>query len=257
MQSPPSISSANWRFGPFELDVRAYQLRRQGRAIRLERRPMDLLILLVERRGDLVTRHEIIERLWGRDVFVDVDTGISTVVWKVRAALRDSADSSRYIETVPGRGYRFAASVEAVHPRGDDDQRPADSTPENPEAPVAGPTADADASIRVIRSWETKTGSAVAVMLLVVVFVAMFLYGSASSPPSRAVSIAVLPFSSSERSGNDQYVVDGISDDAIASLSQIDPTHVRVIARSSVEAAQRASPRVMDLADGHGATYVV
>src|SRR5262249_8115015 len=86
---------------------------------------------------------------------------------------------------------------------------------------------------------------------------AMFLYGSASSPPSRAVSIAVLPFSSSERSGNDQYVVDGISDDAIASLSQIDPTHVRVIARSSVEAAQRASPRVMDLADALGVTYVV
>ena len=114
MQSSPPVSPPNWRFGPFELDVRAYQLRRQGRAIRLERRPMDLLILLVERRGELVTREEIIERLWGRDVFVDVDTGVTTVVWKVRAALRDSADSPRYIETVPAKGYRFAAAVEAV-----------------------------------------------------------------------------------------------------------------------------------------------
>ena len=105
MQSSPPVSPPNWRFGPFELDVRAYQLRRQGRAIRLERRPMDLLILLVERRGELVTRQEIIERLWGRDVFVDVDTGVSTVVWKVRAALRDSADSPRFIETVPAKGF--------------------------------------------------------------------------------------------------------------------------------------------------------
>ena len=218
---------------------------------------MDLLILLVERRGELVTRQEIIERLWGRDVFVDVDTGVTTVVWKVRAALRDSADSPRYIETVPAKGYRFAASVEAVHPKGDDDQRLAASTPERSQTPVAAPVSDDDASIRAIPPWQTKTGAAAALMLLVAVIVAMFLYRSASSPPSQAVTIAVLPFSSSERGGNDQYVVDGISDDTIASLSQIDPTHLRVIARSSVEAAQRASPRVTDLADALGVTYVV
>ena len=100
---------------------------------------MDLLILLVERRGELVTRQEIIERLWGRDVFVDVDTGVTTVVWKVRAALRDSADSPRYIETVPAKGYRFAASVEAVHPKGDNDQRLAASTPERSQTPWPPP----------------------------------------------------------------------------------------------------------------------
>ncbi len=218
---------------------------------------MDLLILLVERRGELVTRQEIIERLWGRDVFVDVDTGVTTVVWKVRAALRDSADSPRYIETVPAKGYRFAASVEAVHPKGDDDQRLAASTPERSQTPVAAPVSDDDASIRAIPPWQTKTGSAAALMLLVAVIAAMFLHRSASSPPSQAVTIAVLPFSSSERGGKDQYVVEGISDDTIASLSQIDPTHLRVIARSSVEAAQRASPRVTDLADALGVTYVV
>ena len=256
MPSPPSVSSPNWGFGPFELDVRAYQLRFQGRAIRLERRPMDLLILLVERRGELVTRQEIIERLWGRDVFVDVDTGISTAVWKVRAALRDSAESSRYIETVPGRGYRFAAPVEAVHPRADDDQRLVASIPERAEAPVEAPVPGAGASIRGTWTWRTKTGAAATLMLLVAVIAALFLYRTLSNPPSQAVRIAVLPFTS-ERGGNDQYVVDGISDDTIASLSQIDPPHLRVTARSSVEAAQRTSPRVVELAGTLGVTYVV
>lgn len=257
MQSPQSVSSANWRFGPFELDVRAYQLRLQGRAIRLERRPMDLLILLVERRGDLVTRQEIIERLWGRDVFVDVDTGVSTVVWKVRAALRDSAESARYIETVPGRGYRFAASVEAVPHAGDDAQRLAASTPEESESSVTAPLPDGNTPKGVVWRWPTKTTAAAALMLLVALIVAVFVYVSASSRQSQTVSIAVLPFSSSGRGGTDQYLVDGISDDVVASLSQIDPAHLRVIARSSVEAAQRASPRVVDLADALGVTYVV
>ena len=79
------------RFGDFELDLGACELRRHGRAVRLERQPMDLLILLVERRGRLLARAEIVERLWGKDVFVDVDTGVNTAIRKIRQALRDSA----------------------------------------------------------------------------------------------------------------------------------------------------------------------
>ena len=219
---------------------------------------MDLLILLVERRGELVTRQEIIERLWGSDVFVDVDTGVTTVVWKVRAALRDSADSPRYIETVPAKGYRFAASVEAVHPKGDDDQRLAASTSGGSQTPVVAPASDDDASIGAIRRWQTKTMAAAALALLVAVIVAIFVYRSASNLQPQAVSIAVLPFSSSsDRGENDQYFVDGITDDTIASLSQIDPRHLQIIARNSVAAAQRASPRVTDLAHALGVTYLV
>jgi len=219
---------------------------------------MDLLILLVERRGELVTRQEIIERLWGSDVFVDVDTGVTTVVWKVRAALRDSADSPRYIETVPAKGYRFAASVEAVHPKGDDDQRLAASTSGGSQTPVVAPVSDDDASIGAIRRWQTKTMAAAALALLVAVIVAIFVYRSASNLQPQAVSIAVLPFSSSsDRGENDQYFVDGITDDTIASLSQIDPRHLQIIARNSVAAAQRASPRVTDLAHALGVTYLV
>jgi DNA-binding winged helix-turn-helix (wHTH) protein len=102
------------RFGEFELDVGAYELRRQGRPVRLERRPMDLLILLVSRPRELVSRAEIVERLWGNDVFVDVDTGVNTAIRKIRHALRDSPRSPTFIETVSGKGYRFAADVQLI-----------------------------------------------------------------------------------------------------------------------------------------------
>ena len=99
------------RFGDFELDVSAYELRRRGKAVRLERHPMDLLIHLVEHRNQLVSRSDIAGRLWGEDVFVDLETGVNTAISKVRQALRDSTDSSRFVETVSGKGYRFIAAV--------------------------------------------------------------------------------------------------------------------------------------------------
>ena len=89
-------------------------MRRNGRQVRLERQPMELLILLVERRGQLVTRSEIVDRLWGKDVFVDVETGVNTAVRKIRQALHDSSDAPMFVETVPARGYRFIAPVEVV-----------------------------------------------------------------------------------------------------------------------------------------------
>src|SRR5262245_5136295 len=99
------------RFGDFELDVPAYALRWRGRRVRIERRPMDLLMLLVERPGELVTRAEIIDRLWGSDVFVEVDVAINSAIRKVRQALRDSAEKPSYVETVQGKGYRFIGDV--------------------------------------------------------------------------------------------------------------------------------------------------
>lgn len=96
------------------LDLSAYELRKQGRSVRIERRPMELLMLLVDRHGELVTRDEIVKRLWGGDVFIDVDASVNTVIRKVRRALRDSADHSRFIQTVQGKGYRFVADVESA-----------------------------------------------------------------------------------------------------------------------------------------------
>ena len=107
-------SPDTFRFGDFELDVGAYELRRNGRSVRIERQPMDLLLLLVERRRQLVLRSEIIDRLWGKDVFVDVETGVHTAIRKVRQALRDSPDAPTFVETVSGKGYRFIATVEVL-----------------------------------------------------------------------------------------------------------------------------------------------
>ncbi|MEP7304448.1 MAG: winged helix-turn-helix domain-containing protein [Acidobacteriota bacterium] len=105
-----------YRFGEFEVDPAAYELRRAGRRLRLARQPMDLLLLLLERRQDLVSRHDMAERLWGSDVFTDLDAGIHTAILKIRQVLGDSRESPRFVETVPGRGYRFIASVEVVAP---------------------------------------------------------------------------------------------------------------------------------------------
>lgn len=112
-----SGSNGTLRFGNFELDLAAYELRCSGKAVRLERQAMDLLILLAKRRGEMVPRAEIVERLWGADVFVDVETGINTAIRKLRQALRDSPKSPTFIETVSGKGYRFIAHVSNVEQR--------------------------------------------------------------------------------------------------------------------------------------------
>lgn len=103
-------------FGDFELDAAAYELRRQGKPIRMERQPMELLLLLTEQRGRLVSRAEIIARLWGDGVFVDVETGVNTAMRKVRQALGESPESPTFIETVSGKGYRFIAAAARTAP---------------------------------------------------------------------------------------------------------------------------------------------
>ena len=94
-----------------ELDRGAYELRRAGKALRLSRIPMELLLLLVERRGDLVTREEIVARVWGKDVFLDTDNSINAAIRKLRQVLDDDPEQPRFIHTITGRGYRFVALV--------------------------------------------------------------------------------------------------------------------------------------------------
>jgi len=105
------------RFGEdLELDLRAYELRRAGRALKLERIPMELLLLLIEERGQLVTRNQIIERIWGKDVFLDTDNSINAAIRKIRQVLKDDAEQPRFVQTITGRGYRFIAQVAEVLP---------------------------------------------------------------------------------------------------------------------------------------------
>jgi TolB-like protein/Flp pilus assembly protein TadD len=102
------------RFGGFELDLGAYALRRGSRTIKIERLAMELLQLLISRQGELVSRAEIVEKLWGKGVFLDDEHGVNTAIRKIRQALRDSTRRPRFIQTVPGKGYRFIAPMRKV-----------------------------------------------------------------------------------------------------------------------------------------------
>src|SRR5512147_763114 len=104
-----TLPQTSYRFGEFELNGARFELRRKGRSIKLERIPMDLLILLAEKDGDLVSRQEIVERLWGKDVFVDTEHGINTAIRKIRTALGEDAEKPRFVHTVLGKGYRLVA----------------------------------------------------------------------------------------------------------------------------------------------------
>src|SRR5260370_39310494 len=101
------MSAEVCHFGDFELDSSAYRVSRKGEAVRLERIPLDLLCLLVERSGQIVTREEILERIWGSDVFIDSENAINTAVRKIRRALDDDAGAPRFVVTIPAKGYRF------------------------------------------------------------------------------------------------------------------------------------------------------
>ena len=109
--SPQVPSSNPIKFGNFELDKQAYELRRSGRVLKLERIPMDLLLLLVEQRGQVVTRKQIVERIWGSGVFVDPESSINSAIRKIRQVLGDDPERPRFLQTVSRRGYRFIASV--------------------------------------------------------------------------------------------------------------------------------------------------
>ena len=112
MASEPVRLSDSIRFGEdFDLDLRTYELRRAGRVLKLERIPMELLLLLIEGRGQLVTRDQIIERIWGKDVFLDTDNSINAAIRKIRQVLKDDPEQPRFVQTITGRGYRFIAAV--------------------------------------------------------------------------------------------------------------------------------------------------
>ena len=105
-----------FEFGDYRLDCGRFELYRSGRSLKLEKKPMELLILLAGREGQLVTRTEIAERLWDREVFVDTEHGINTAVRKIRQVLRDDAEQPRFVQTVTGKGYRFVGSRAEFRP---------------------------------------------------------------------------------------------------------------------------------------------
>lgn len=111
LRMPGDIARRVFRFGAFEANEAAGELRKHGLRIKLHSQPFQLLLMLVERPAEVVTREEMRRQLWGNDTFVDFDHGLNSAVNKIREALDDSASAPRYIETISGRGYRFIAPV--------------------------------------------------------------------------------------------------------------------------------------------------
>src|SRR5579863_7784160 len=230
----PTSSSSPQRFlfgDGYEFDLGAYELRREGRALRLPRIPMQVLRLLIEQRGNLVTRDQIIERIWGREVFVDTDNSINTAVRKIRRALKDDADEPSFIQTVPAKGYRFVASVTEL------DLAPGISsasgetvaseevvgTPERVSPDQIGPDkirADQVESAVSVSPAGTKAlglqrwaiGSAIALLLVTVIGIYSGRFRRrASAPPPTRVLLAVLPFENLTGDPAQEYFSDGLT----------------------------------------------
>src|SRR6202789_2622690 len=128
-------SSRLIRFGVFELDLRSGELQKQGRKIRLEGQPVDVLICLLENPGELVTREELHRKLWPADTFVNFEHGLNAAVKRLRQALNDSAGNPRFVETLPRRGYRFIAPIHIV--------AASEDVPNLIETPPTGPAPEA------------------------------------------------------------------------------------------------------------------
>jgi TolB-like protein/DNA-binding winged helix-turn-helix (wHTH) protein/tetratricopeptide (TPR) repeat protein len=238
------------RFAGFELNLQTGELRQNGVAIRLQPQPTLILALLASRPGNLVTREEIQQRIWGAETVVDFDTGLNSAIRQIRHVLKDDTGSPRFIETVPRRGYRFLASLEKIENNGSgaaiqpsavldysnageqDFAGSQDSTvlPQTHQlgtmpaqlAPVIKP------EMRPRAKWVLGVGAAsLAALLLAAIWFTQF------RGRSEAIdSVAVLPFANVGSDPDTEYLNDGIAETLIGQLSQI--PRLKVMARSTV-----------------------
>ena len=230
MVSGPVRIQGTIHFGEdFELDLRAYELRRAERSVKLERIPMEVLQFLIEHRNELVTREQIVERIWGKDVFLDTDNSINGAIRKIRQALRDDPEQPRFVQTVVGQGYRFIASVaeERLSPLTEPDQVPGIPT---------APQGDAEPEPQP-HGTRAMLWLAPSIVALALVLTAGWLVRSRSkttqSPPAR-VMLAVLPFQNLTGDPSQEYFSDGLTEEMITQLGNLDPQRLGVIARTSV-----------------------
>jgi TolB-like protein/DNA-binding winged helix-turn-helix (wHTH) protein len=209
------------RFGVFELDLRSGELQKQGRKIRLEGQPVQILICLLENPGELVTREELHRKLWPADTFVNFEHGLNAAVKRLRQALNDSADNPRFVETLPRRGYRFIAPIQAVAPSGDAREANEQDQADRPQNTAA-----------VLHQRWPGTWKVSGVVLLVILGIctAWILRPRSPAPPAIR-SLAVLPLENLSGDASQDYFSDGMTDELITELGQI--SELRVISRTS------------------------
>jgi len=216
-------------FGPYSLDLRSGELRKLGTKVKMGEQSFRILCLLLDAKGEMVTREELRTKLWAKDTFVDFDHGLNSAVQRLRDSLSDSADNPRWIETVPRRGYRFVGQVEWQEGNG------ASSAPAHETEP--SPTLEASAAApqpapRTRHTWAL----AVAILILVVAGLAIAYRAwkeSAKRQAARMIrSLAVLPLENLSGDPTQDYFADGMTDELITVLAK--NGSLRVVSRTSV-----------------------
>ena len=234
------------RFGVFEMDFRTGELRKHGMQVRLQKQPFQVLVMLLEHAGEVVTREELQKNLWPADTFVDFDHGLNKTINKIREALGDSAESPRFVETVSRRGYRFLAEVKDV-----DAGTVPIATPETEglsgaqESDVAKATSQPVTLKRLAPTltWR-RFGVVLAGGLVILAAWAFYLRNRPSSSLIR--SLAVLPLESLSGDASQDYFADGMTDELITDLGQI--SALRVISRTSVMSYKRVRKPLPEIA---------
>jgi TolB-like protein/DNA-binding winged helix-turn-helix (wHTH) protein/Flp pilus assembly protein TadD len=269
-----------YRFGPYEADPTRDELRKFGLRLRIEPKPWHLLVSLLERRGQLVSRNELQRALWAEDVFVDFEHGLNVAVKKLRAALSDSAEVPIYIETVAGWGYRFVAEVEQVVAN-----PPASTSPEPivdalvlkvqsqssmllPDAPVLEPERGAKLLLSAVRgqqSWLQKrrmwpdVAIAVSVALLAIV-VARQVQQRLPQPEQvlgGKIMLVVLPFENLSVDPGQEYFSDGMTEELSEQLGNLSPQRLGVIGRTSAMIYKHAPKTISQIGKDLGVGYVL
>jgi TolB-like protein/DNA-binding winged helix-turn-helix (wHTH) protein len=235
---PSQITGSVYQFGDFQLDCGRFELFRNGHSLRVERKPMELLILLASREGQLVTRAEIAQHLWSSEVFVDTEHGINTAIRKLRYLLRDDSENPQFIQTVTGMGYRFIAPTVSIG-------EPATDLPAAPTVePAPAEAVTAPEALTPPPQELSKKPLAVQVavvarfLALTVLFIVMAIgprkiAGLLPWDPNPPVtSVAVLPLDNLSGDPSQEYFADGMTDELITMLAK--DSNLRITSRTSV-----------------------
>jgi TolB-like protein/DNA-binding winged helix-turn-helix (wHTH) protein/Tfp pilus assembly protein PilF len=228
------IPEKSIRFGDCDLNASAFELRRGRRTVKLERIPLQVLLILIEEHGKVVTREAIAEQIWGKDVFVDVDNGINTAIRKIRQVLNDDPQRPRFVETISGMGYRFIAPLETTETRSPQNEPAQD----RPPYPTIVATTDTESGVVHGSTISGKRGLwnrswVVALALLCVAGVGGWLTWKHFNGEGHIIrSIAVLPLQNLSGDSSQEYFSDGMTEELITELSRIEP--LRVISHTSV-----------------------
>jgi TolB-like protein/DNA-binding winged helix-turn-helix (wHTH) protein/Tfp pilus assembly protein PilF len=250
-----SEQASTYRFGPYELRLRSRELYKQGTKLKLRPQPFQVLKLLVERAGDAVTRDELRQSLWSAETFVDFEHGLNTSIKELRGVLSDSAAESRYVETVPRLGYRLIVPVHAEGNVG--------SAETPPQRIGSEKTAEQEIFSNRLEQSLPYLRPAALVGLALVTLVALSAYFSWSRPRPRfqplggRSMVAVLPFENLTGDPGQDYFSDGLTEEMIAQLGRLDPSHFGVIARTSVMRYKHSPERLDQIARELGVHYVL